>query len=85
VLSVPSRLLETTFGKTPFLTLERPNPSAFHTNDPTSPSPSCMGTKNFIERGRCPLLLKLYDLVFGLTHVLLAGRVLHDQLAVTTV
>jgi hypothetical protein len=30
-------------------------------------------------------LLKLYDLVFGLTPVLLAGRVLHDQLAVTTV
>jgi hypothetical protein len=44
-----------------------------------------MGTKNFIERGRCPLLLKLYDLVFGLTPVLLARRVLHDQLAVTTV
>ena len=54
-------------------------------HDPTSPSPSCMGTKNFIERDRCPLLLKVYDLVFGLTPVLLAGRVLHDQLAVTTV
>jgi hypothetical protein len=29
-------------------------------------------------------LLKLYDLAFGLTPVLLAGRVLHDRLAVTT-
>jgi hypothetical protein len=32
-----------------------------------------------------PLLLKLYDLAFRLTPVLLAGRVLHDRLAVTTV
>ena len=61
------------------------DPLSLPHHDPTSPSPSCMGTKNFIERGRCPLLLKLYDLVFGLTPVLLAGRVLHDRLAVTTV
>ena len=64
------------------------DPLSLPHHDPTSPSPSCMGTKNFIEQGvqrNAPLLLKLYDLAFGLTPVLLAGRVLHDRLAVTTV
>ena len=48
--------------------------------------PIMYGDQHFIEQGvqrNAPLLL--YDLAFRLTPVLLAGRVLHDRLAVTTV